>query len=115
MDARCAGWLGDMITACISDPQECGQYPGFVTVFRKGDSSNQKADQLDYENYRHVVHKWHFRITKAMVACIESGNYIQIRNALIVLTKVRVACLVKFDIYVSFKISEMCYLAALLF
>ena len=47
-----------------------------------------KADQLDFENYRHVCHKWHFRITKAMVACLESGNYIQIRNALIVLTKI---------------------------
>lgn len=68
--------------------QECGTFPGFVTVFRKGENSNTKADQLDFENYRHVCHKWHFRITKAMVACIESGNYIQIRNALIVLTKV---------------------------
>jgi len=57
-------------------------------VFRKGENSNTKADQLDFENYRHVCHKWHFRITKAMVACIESGNYIQIRNALIILTKV---------------------------
>ncbi|XP_052792425.1 THO complex subunit 2-like isoform X2 [Mya arenaria] len=68
--------------------KECGAYPGFVTVFRKGENSNQKADQLDYENYRHVCHKWHFRITKAMVTCIESSNYIQIRNALIVLTKI---------------------------
>ncbi|KAL4230734.1 THO complex subunit 2 [Mactra antiquata] len=68
--------------------KECGTYPGFVTVFRKGENSNSKADQLDFENYRHVCHKWHFRITKAMVACVESGNYIQIRNALIVLTKI---------------------------
>ncbi|KAH3839564.1 hypothetical protein DPMN_112996, partial [Dreissena polymorpha] len=68
--------------------KECGTYPGFVTVFRKGENSNTKADQLDFENYRHVCHKWHFRITKAMVACIESGNYIQIRNALIILTKI---------------------------
>ena len=72
--------------------QECGTYPGFVTVFRKGENSNNKADQLDFENYRHVCHKWHFRITKAMVTCIESGNYIQIRNALIVLTKVIQFC-----------------------
>uniref|UniRef100_K1QG84 THO complex subunit 2 n=1 Tax=Magallana gigas TaxID=29159 RepID=K1QG84_MAGGI len=68
--------------------RECAAYPGFVTVFRKGTDSVNIADQLDYENYRHVCHKWHFRITKAMVACLESGNYIQIRNALIVLTKI---------------------------
>ncbi|CAL8086593.1 unnamed protein product [Calicophoron daubneyi] len=68
--------------------QECGQYPGFVTVFRKGSDANNKADQLQYENYRHVVHKWHYRITKATVACLESGSYVQIRNALIVLTRI---------------------------
>nr|CAH8855365.1 unnamed protein product [Trichobilharzia regenti] len=71
--------------------QECGQYPGFVTVFRKtyqGLDANTKPDQLQYENYRHVVHKWHYRITKAIVACLESGNYVQIRNALIVLTRI---------------------------
>ncbi|XP_033742553.1 THO complex subunit 2-like isoform X3 [Pecten maximus] len=68
--------------------KECASYPGFVTVFRKGTDSNNKADQLDYENYRHVCHKWQFRITKAMVSCLESGKFIQIRNALIVLTKI---------------------------
>ncbi|VDD78050.1 unnamed protein product [Mesocestoides corti] len=68
--------------------QECGQYPGFVTVFRKGTDANTKADQLQFENYRHVVHKWHYRVTKAAVACLESGNYAQIRNALIVLTRI---------------------------
>nr|CDS33837.1 tho complex subunit 2 [Hymenolepis microstoma] len=68
--------------------QECGQYPGFVTVFRKGPHSNTKADQLQFENYRHVVHKWHYRMTKAAVACLESGNYAQIRNALIVLIRI---------------------------
>ncbi|ESO98124.1 hypothetical protein LOTGIDRAFT_174338 [Lottia gigantea] len=69
--------------------KECATYPGFVAVFRKGtDSSNNQFDQLDFENYRHVCHKWHFRITKSMVTSLESGNYIQIRNSLIVLTRV---------------------------
>ncbi|KAF6779915.1 hypothetical protein AHF37_00650 [Paragonimus kellicotti] len=67
---------------------ECGQFPGFVTVFRKGSDANTKADQLQFENYRHVVHKWHYRITKATVACLESGSYVQIRNALIILTRI---------------------------
>lgn len=34
------------------------------------------------------MHKWHYRVTKAAVACLESGNYAQIRNALIVLTRI---------------------------
>ncbi|KAK6168365.1 hypothetical protein SNE40_020916 [Patella caerulea] len=68
--------------------KECATYPGFVTVFRKGTDSSNKADQLDFENYRHVCHKWHFRITKSMVSSLESGNYIQIRNSLIVLTRI---------------------------
>lgn len=42
---------------------------------------------VDYENYRHVCHKWHYRLTKAFIVCLDSGDYVQIRNALIVLTK----------------------------
>ncbi|KAL8617110.1 hypothetical protein ACOMHN_014280 [Nucella lapillus] len=68
--------------------KECANYPGFVTIFRKGSDSNNKMDRLDFENFRHVCHKWHFRITKAIISCLESGNFIQIRNALIILTKI---------------------------
>lgn len=48
--------------------QECVNYPGFLTIFRatRLDGGN-KADQLDYENFRHVVHKWHYMLTK--VSC----------------------------------------------
>lgn len=49
---------------------------------------NNKADQLTYENYRHVLHKWHYRVTKSIVACLESENFVQIRNSLIVLEKI---------------------------
>ena len=75
--------------------RECVGYPGFVTKFRvatgnegeKEDPKNSK-DHVDYENYRHVVHKWHFKIAKALVVCLESKDYVQIRNALAILTKV---------------------------
>ena len=30
-----------------------------------------KANQLDYENYRHVCHKWQYKLTKALVLCLE--------------------------------------------
>lgn len=67
---------------------ECAHYPGFVTKYRV---SNQFCDNLDhvgYENYRHVCHKWHFKLAKAMITCLDSKDYVQIRNALIILTKI---------------------------
>ncbi|PIK57786.1 putative THO complex subunit 2 [Apostichopus japonicus] len=68
--------------------KECGNYPGFVTVLRaSGTEASNKADQLDYENFRHVCHKWQYKLTKAVVACLESQSYTQIRNTLILLIK----------------------------
>jgi len=63
--------------------KECAKFPGFVTRFRV--SKMESNDYVDYENYRHVVHKWHFKMTKALVTCLESKDYIQIRNAILVL------------------------------
>ncbi|XP_064481885.1 THO complex subunit 2-like isoform X2 [Ornithodoros turicata] len=69
--------------------KECANFPGFMTKFRGASQSSDIAtDHVDYENYRHVCHKWHFKITKALVICLESGDYVQIRNSLIILTKV---------------------------
>lgn len=68
--------------------KECANYPGFVTKYRV---SNQYCDNLDhvgYENYRHVCHKWHYKLAKAMIVCLESKDYVQIRNALIILIKI---------------------------
>ena len=43
----------------------------------------------DYIIYcRHVCHKWHYKIAKALVVCLESKDFVQIRNSLIVLTKI---------------------------
>jgi THO complex subunit 2 len=81
--------------------RECAQHPGFLTVFRNSStnpsqqqqitsSSNalNKQEQLDYENYRHVCHKWHYKLTKSFIVCLESEEYLQMRNALIILTKI---------------------------
>ncbi|XP_059959819.1 THO complex subunit 2-like [Mesoplodon densirostris] len=69
--------------------KECGKYPGFLTILRAtGFDGGNKADQLDYENFRHVVHKWHYKLTKASVHCLETGECTHIRNILIVLTKI---------------------------
>lgn len=73
--------------------KECAKYPGFVTKFCEKDPIH-----VDYENYRHVCHKWHYRLTKAFILCLDSGDYIQIRNSLIILTKV----LPQFPVMISF-------------
>jgi THO complex subunit 2 len=63
--------------------KECAKYPGFITKFSEADPVH-----VDYENYRHVCHKWHYRLTKALILCLDSEDYIQIRNSLVVLTKI---------------------------
>merc|ERR1719187_2015047 len=73
---------------------ECSGYPGFITKFKAAGGEDNAAsdrpltDTVDFENYRHVCHKWHYKIAKALVVCLESKDYVQIRNALIVLTKI---------------------------
>jgi THO complex subunit 2 len=49
---------------------------------------SEANDHVGYENYRHVCHKWHYKITKAMVVCLDSKDYVQIRNSLIILIKI---------------------------
>ncbi|KAI5636703.1 transcription factor/nuclear export subunit protein 2 domain-containing protein [Phthorimaea operculella] len=68
--------------------KECAHYPGFVTQYRVSNQFTEANDHVGYENYRHVCHKWHYKITKAMVVCLDSGDYVQTRNALIVLIRV---------------------------
>ncbi|CAH2979751.1 unnamed protein product [Chilo suppressalis] len=77
-------WHGDK----TAFHRECAHYPGFVTKYRVSNQFTEANDHVGYENYRHVCHKWHYKITKAMVVCLDSGDYVQIRNALIVLIRV---------------------------
>ncbi|CAF0914333.1 unnamed protein product [Adineta steineri] len=73
--------------------QECASHPGFLTVFRnagnaasKTTGTTQTPEQLDYDNFRHVCHKWHYKLAKSFIVCLDSNDYIQIRNVLQVLT-----------------------------
>lgn len=68
--------------------KECANYPGFVTKFRVSNQFSEANDHVGYENYRHVCHKWHYKITKAIVFCLDSKEYMQIRNALIILMRI---------------------------
>ncbi|XP_066928394.1 THO complex subunit 2-like [Clytia hemisphaerica] len=65
---------------------ECANCPGFLTVLRA--TNVEKALYLDYENFRHVCHKWQYKLTKALILGIESKDYTQIRNTLLVLIKI---------------------------
>merc|ERR1712223_961056 len=94
--------------------KECVGYPGFVTKFRvttadaQGDKDSK--DHVDFENYRHVVHKWHFKIAKVLVVCLESKDYVQIRNALIILTKIlpHFPVIVKLNGVIEKRIEKVC-------
>ncbi|XP_037078620.1 LOW QUALITY PROTEIN: THO complex subunit 2-like [Pollicipes pollicipes] len=68
--------------------RECAFFPGFVTKFRVSNKQNERSDHVDYENYRHVCFKWFYKITKAIVTCLDSKEYVQIRNALKILIKI---------------------------
>jgi hypothetical protein len=104
--------------------------PGFQKKWTASASSRRLSDEdlLSYEDFRHVVYKWHVNLTKvsndhdrqirdplricvsagfrlhdlapafltitpllsiqAFTACLESKEYMQIRNALLMLTKI---------------------------
>ena len=91
--------LLETVMSWHSDPAvfdtECAQFPGFLTVFRNAlnttstqSTTSNKQEQLDYENFRHVCHKWHYKLTKSFIVCLESEEYLQMRNSLIILTKI---------------------------
>ena len=73
------------VRTCVLCTQECSNTPGFISMMR---SSSSEKQYLDYENFRHITFKWHFKLTKSLVVCLESKDYLQIRNSLIVLTKI---------------------------
>lgn len=57
--------------------QECSKTPGFISMMRSFNASSEKQ-YLDYENYRHITFKWHFKLTKSIVILLESKDYMQV-------------------------------------
>ncbi|KAF2158212.1 hypothetical protein K461DRAFT_310149 [Myriangium duriaei CBS 260.36] len=58
------------------------QLPGFA---RKLDETHAPVDFLGFEEFRHLLYKWHSCLTNALKSCLESDEYMHIRNAIIVL------------------------------
>ncbi len=59
---------------------ECAKTPGFISMMRSSGQGNEKQD-LDYENFRHITFKWHFKLTKSFAILLESKDYLQVRLA----------------------------------
>ncbi|XP_042502720.1 THO complex subunit 2-like isoform X2 [Macadamia integrifolia] len=62
---------------------ECGNMPGFAVYYRYPNSQ-----RVTYSQFIKVHWKWSGRITRLLIQCLESTEYMEIRNALIVLTKI---------------------------
>ncbi|XP_010271209.1 PREDICTED: THO complex subunit 2 isoform X2 [Nelumbo nucifera] len=63
--------------------RECGNMPGFAVYYRYPNSQ-----RVTYSQFIKVHWKWSVRITRLLIQCLESAEYMEIRNALIMLTKI---------------------------
>lgn len=63
--------------------RECGNMPGFAVYYR-----NPNGQRVTYGQFIKVHWKWSQRITRLLIQCLESSEYMEIRNALIMLTKI---------------------------
>lgn len=61
--------------------EQCEQYPGSIINI-------DNSEYINYETYRDICYKWHYRLTRSFSVALESNNYIQIRNALIVMISI---------------------------
>ncbi|CAN0870401.1 THO complex subunit 2 [Linum grandiflorum] len=63
--------------------RECGNMPGFAVYYRFPNSQ-----RVTYGQFIKVHWKWSQRISRLLIQCLESSEYMEIRNALILLTKI---------------------------
>lgn len=49
----------------------------------KSFTAGSEKQYLDYENYRHITFKWHFKLTKSLVILLESKDYMQVSLCLL--------------------------------
>ncbi|KAJ4810092.1 THO complex subunit 2 [Rhynchospora pubera] len=63
--------------------RECANMPGFALYYKFPHSQ-----RVSFPGFVRVHFKWSQKITRVLVQCLESTEYMEIRNALIVLTKI---------------------------
>jgi THO complex subunit 2 len=47
----------------------------------------QSNNPLTYEDFRHVMYKWHLKLYRALLAAFQEGEYMPTRNAIILLSR----------------------------
>ncbi|KAK5111218.1 hypothetical protein LTR62_005246 [Meristemomyces frigidus] len=62
--------------------------PGFVIGRMDYDASPDTWKFMDYEDFRRQVSDWHIALTNALDVCFKSGEYMHIRNGIMVLDAV---------------------------
>ncbi|KAJ6743936.1 THO COMPLEX SUBUNIT 2 [Salix purpurea] len=62
---------------------ECGNMPGFAVYYRFPNSQ-----RVTYGQFIKVHWKWSQRMSRLLIQCLESSEYMEIRNALILMTKI---------------------------
>ncbi|KAJ1330384.1 hypothetical protein BSLG_009518 [Batrachochytrium salamandrivorans] len=64
--------------------------PGFLCRWPTGRALFSRApndDIMDYEQFRRAMSKWHLKLRKAFLDALQSKEYVQIRNAILILDK----------------------------
>jgi THO complex subunit 2 len=56
--------------------------PGFAV---KLTSPKDIATFMDWQTYRRILHKWHVKISQALKVCLTGGEYMHMKNAMLVL------------------------------
>ncbi|KRX76205.1 THO complex subunit 2, partial [Trichinella sp. T6] len=80
----------NMKQVAMAGSYECANHPGFITRIKAvgGSNNDHSRDFVDYESFRHVLNKWHYKITRAVLICLTSDSFILIRNILLILMKI---------------------------
>ncbi|XP_024534234.1 THO complex subunit 2 [Selaginella moellendorffii] len=63
--------------------RECGNMPGFAVLYR-----DPNSQRVTFAQFVRIQWKWSSRLTKLLIHCLESSEYMEIRNALTILTKI---------------------------
>ncbi|KAH7656619.1 THO complex subunitTHOC2 N-terminal protein [Dioscorea alata] len=63
--------------------RECGNMPGFAVYIKLPNSQ-----RVTFGQFVRMHYKWSGKLTRLLIQCLESAEYMEIRNALIVLTKI---------------------------
>ena len=66
----------------LYEKEAIGKLPGFVT---KTDATGAPESHMDFEAFRQELFKWHTKLSAALKSCFESGEYMHIRNGVMVL------------------------------